>query len=380
MANGLLSPIGDFPIVNDTDISGGLHAVADVTARDAIPTERRKEGMRVRVNATSTSYRLGSGLGNGDWAEIAEPSFPLANSDLADMAANTVKVNATGSAASPTDLALGASTMLARLASGDIVAASTAQINTLLDAVTVTGTQTITGTKTYGGLGSGNVTHLIVRSAEVQSTKAFGFQDENGQNALTLGVTRGKLEWEIGAATTETGTAQAGTATTITLAAGESAQDDFYKSYTCEITAGTGSPGSAVITAYDGTTKVATVASWSAGTPDATSVYQLNLKRDLGFRFRDNGAGSEQGSFRVTNDAGQAVFTAGNGGVISSTVVTFTAQGAASVAGASSNLGFYGSGGGGKPTITGSRAGNAALADLLTELATLGLITDSSTA
>lgn len=42
------------------------------------------------------------------------------------------------------------------------------------------------------------------------------------------------------------------------------------------------------------------------------------------------------------------------------------------------NLGFYGTTPAGKPTITGSRAGNAALADLLTELANLGLITDSS--
>ena len=43
-------------------------------------------------------------------------------------------------------------------------------------------------------------------------------------------------------------------------------------------------------------------------------------------------------------------------------------------------IGFYGATPAVKPTVTGSRGGNAALADLLTELATLGLITDSSTA
>ena len=43
------------------------------------------------------------------------------------------------------------------------------------------------------------------------------------------------------------------------------------------------------------------------------------------------------------------------------------------------NLGFYGTTPAAKPAVSGSRAGNAALADLLTELATLGLITDSST-
>lgn len=46
----------------------------------------------------------------------------------------------------------------------------------------------------------------------------------------------------------------------------------------------------------------------------------------------------------------------------------------------SSGVGFYGTAPQNKPTVSGSRGGNAALADLLTELATLGLLTDSSSA
>ncbi len=42
------------------------------------------------------------------------------------------------------------------------------------------------------------------------------------------------------------------------------------------------------------------------------------------------------------------------------------------------SMGFFGAAPAPKPDVSGSRAGNAALADLLTELATLGLITDSS--
>jgi hypothetical protein len=42
-------------------------------------------------------------------------------------------------------------------------------------------------------------------------------------------------------------------------------------------------------------------------------------------------------------------------------------------------VGFNGSAAIAKPTITGSRAGNAALASLLTALASYGLITDSTT-
>ncbi len=47
---------------------------------------------------------------------------------------------------------------------------------------------------------------------------------------------------------------------------------------------------------------------------------------------------------------------------------------------AGTTLGFYGSTPVSQPTVTGSRGGNAALADLLTELATQGLIIDSSSA
>lgn len=48
--------------------------------------------------------------------------------------------------------------------------------------------------------------------------------------------------------------------------------------------------------------------------------------------------------------------------------------------GAANTLGFHGSAAVAKQTVTGSRGGNAALADLLTKLATLGLITDSTSA
>jgi hypothetical protein len=44
----------------------------------------------------------------------------------------------------------------------------------------------------------------------------------------------------------------------------------------------------------------------------------------------------------------------------------------------SANVGFYGASPQTKPTVTGSRGGNAALASLLTALANLGLITDST--
>jgi hypothetical protein len=74
----------------------------------------------------------------------------------------------------------------------------------------------------------------------------------------------------------QSGTAQAGTSTSITLAATASATDDYYNNKKITIISGTGNSATEVtITDYVGSTKVATVASWPSGTPDATSVYRI---------------------------------------------------------------------------------------------------------
>lgn len=71
------------------------------------------------------------------------------------------------------------------------------------------------------------------------------------------------------------GTAQAGGASTITLAAGASAVNDFYKNMTVRITAGVGINQERKISSYVGATKVATVVSAWTTVPDATSVYDV---------------------------------------------------------------------------------------------------------
>ena len=74
---------------------------------------------------------------------------------------------------------------------------------------------------------------------------------------------------------TNTGTAQAGSiATTIVLASTASATDDIYNSMTVYISSGVGSGQIKVITDYVGSTKTATVSTWTT-TPDNTSVYEV---------------------------------------------------------------------------------------------------------
>lgn len=61
---------GDFPMAEDIDLLGGWRVVADLTARDAIPAQRRKEGMRAKVVSNDTVYELKGGITNGDWAAV----------------------------------------------------------------------------------------------------------------------------------------------------------------------------------------------------------------------------------------------------------------------------------------------------------------------
>jgi len=73
---------------------------------------------------------------------------------------------------------------------------------------------------------------------------------------------------------TNTGTAQNGTGTSIQLATGASATDDIYNNMTVYISSGTGSGQLRTITDYVGSTKTATVATWTTN-PNNTSIYEV---------------------------------------------------------------------------------------------------------
>jgi hypothetical protein len=74
------------------------------------------------------------------------------------------------------------------------------------------------------------------------------------------------------------GAAAAGSAASITLAAGASAIDDAYTGMTINLTGGTGAGQSAVIASYNGTTKVATFTAPLATAAAAATAYTLPLQ------------------------------------------------------------------------------------------------------
>jgi hypothetical protein len=127
-----------------------------------------------------------------------------------------------------------------------------------------------------GFMGSGGKTLLTKRYAQVTIEFEWGGSGTAG-TAPRFGPL---LTSSCLAATTTgsavTGTAQAGSAGSITLASGASAVDDFYAGLPINLTSGTGSGSKGLITAYNGTTKVATVSAYSTTfTPGSSSGYSI---------------------------------------------------------------------------------------------------------
>ncbi len=91
----------------------------------------------------------------------------------------------------------------------------------------------------------------------------------------TGAITRAAFAADTGLQSVRSNTAQAGASTTVTLDASASATTDFYKGSLVYLTGGTGAGQARFITAYNGTTKVATVGAAWATNPDATSTFAI---------------------------------------------------------------------------------------------------------
>jgi hypothetical protein len=100
------------------------------------------------------------------------------------------------------------------------------------------------------------------------------FHTNNG-STLTPSAVSGNITLTASTTHHDSGAAQAGTSTTITLKSTASATDDVYNGMYVTITSGTGSGQIRLIEDYVGSTKVATVATAWTTAPDSTSNYQV---------------------------------------------------------------------------------------------------------
>lgn len=114
---------------------------------------------------------------------------------------------------------------------------------------------------------------------EVNTTHAAG--TAWGSGAITAAaiadgaIDRATFAADTGLATARSGTAQAGAAGTITLDASASATTDFYKGSVIVTTGGTGAGQHRLCTAYNGSTKVATITPNWATNPDNTTTFAV---------------------------------------------------------------------------------------------------------
>jgi len=190
---------------------------------------------------------------------------------------------------------------------------NTAETVQILQDTEVTGSMTISGDLTVSGTTttvSSTVTSIADNLIVVNSGPAASGYDG--------GLLVARHQTDIVADTAaESGIAQAGSGTTITLANTANATDSYYVGWYIVTTGGTGSGQTKVITAYVGATKVATVSTWLVN-PDATTTYDLFSRSKVsvyydesqdvwtyGFTNSDPGAGQvvNQGLLGVHTDS-----------------------------------------------------------------------------
>lgn len=118
---------------------------------------------------------------------------------------------------------------------------------------------------------------------EVNTSHAAGTAWNSGAiGAATIAdgaIDRAALAADTGLQPIRSGTAQAGAASTITLDASASATTNFYRGLKILLTGATGAGQERLCTAYDGTTKVATITpNWTTN-PDATTTFAVKEAR-----------------------------------------------------------------------------------------------------
>jgi hypothetical protein len=119
---------------------------------------------------------------------------------------------------------------------------------------------------------------ILVDTGTTLDTKLNDIQGATfatGTDSLEALRNRGDSAWTGSAVTSNSGTAQAGSSTTITLQSGASTANDTYNGQLLFISSGTGIGQSRAISDYVGSTLVATVVTAFTVTPDATSVYAI---------------------------------------------------------------------------------------------------------
>lgn len=241
--------------IDMNDANGGLANL------DAAVTSRLAPTVAARTLDVSATGEAGV-----DWANVGGQATAV---NLSATTTNLVNIATTATAV--TSLAAGAITA-ASIAADAITAAKIA--DGAIDALTFAAGAIDAAAIATDAIGSAEFSQAAadkVWLSVARTLTAFGFSVTVGTNNDKTGYALTTLE----SAVLHSGTATAGAAGTITLAAGASATDSLYIGDRIKLYGGTGAGQSRTCTAYNGTTKVATVDRNWVTNPDATSTYAV---------------------------------------------------------------------------------------------------------
>ena len=150
------------------------------------------------VGTNTVLGRVASNIVGAQLVDAQITTGTISNASHADMATNTVKVNATASSAVPTDLTIGTNTVLGRVA-GNIVVASVVTGQIADDAVTYAKMQNVSATNRFLGritAGAGDEEELTGTQAtsllDAATTTVKGTVElaTSGENAAECSRTR----------------------------------------------------------------------------------------------------------------------------------------------------------------------------------------------
>ena len=254
--------------------AGASHAadMAAVKAQTAA-IETDTQDIQSRIPAALVSGRIDASVGamaSGVLTATAIAADAITAAKIANGAidAATFAAGAINAAAIASDAITDA-----KVASDVTIASVTGAVGSVTGAVgSVTGAVgSVTGN--VGGNVVGTVASVVGAVGSVTGNVGGNVTGSVGSVA-SGGITRASLAADTGLQSVRSGTAQAGASTSITLDASASATTDFYVNHLVLITGGTGVGQARFITAYNGTTKVASVAAWATN-PDNTSTFAL---------------------------------------------------------------------------------------------------------
>ena len=319
-----------------TLVAGGTFTVAakdNFSLMDVQPLMPTTTGRTLDVSA--------GGEAGLDWANVGSPTTTVGLSGTTVKTATDVETDTQDiQSRLPAALTAGGNIKADALAlSGDTVAADNAEsffdgtgyagTNNVIPLVTTT--TTATNVTTVNGLAAGVITASSIAADAITAAKvADGTIDSatfaaGAINAAAIAdgaIDRATFAADTGLQSARSNTAQAGAAGTITLDASASATTDFYVGMWIYLTGGTGVGQARVCTAYNGTTKVATIAPNWATNPDVTSTFAvLSAAQITGVQGNLTGsAGSVTGN--VGGNVTGSVGSVAAGGITAASIAT----------------------------------------------------------